>query len=249
MDTTPSSSESACGTCGSRRARPAGVARWRKPLARVPEPGGRRPGRQSVAPCGRIARALNLSLSGLFARRDNNEGIVRADRRVVVQYGDYQDELVSPSLAGQLLVLVCRVEPGANRATSCTRTMPTRSACSSLRGRWRSTSRVRSTGWRSATRSRFASRRGHGWHNPGRKPAAALWVMTPPRSSSPSDPMSTGSSQLARSAWSSGVRNDSPRCAGSTDEEVRRPRRGDHGRNEKRRWVVDPGRQQPEDGR
>jgi Predicted transcriptional regulators len=135
----------------------------------------------SVASVTRIARALNLSLSGLFARRENVEGIVRGDRRVIVSYGGYQDELVSPSLSGQLLVLVCRVEPGANSGEELYSHDADEECVFVLEGSLEITVEHATHRLEAGDAFTFASRRGHGWSNPGTEPAAALWVMTPPR--------------------------------------------------------------------
>jgi transcriptional regulator with XRE-family HTH domain len=135
----------------------------------------------SVASVTRIARALNLSMSGLFARRENVEGIVRGDKRVVVHYGNYQDELVSPSLSGQLLVLVCRVEPGASSGDELYSHDADEECVFLLEGTLDITVEHSTHRLLPGDALTFASRRGHGWSNPGTEPAAALWVMTPPR--------------------------------------------------------------------
>lgn len=135
----------------------------------------------SVASVARIARALNLSLSGLFARTESNEGLVRRDKRVVVTYGGYQDELVSPSLSGQLMVLLCKVKPGATSGEELYAHDALEECVFVLEGSLEIRVENMTHMLEPGDALTFSSHRGHGWRNPGRTPAAALWVMTPPR--------------------------------------------------------------------
>jgi transcriptional regulator with XRE-family HTH domain len=135
----------------------------------------------SVASVSRIAHALDLSLSGLFAPRSNLEGLVRRDKRVKVEYSGYKDELVSPSLSGHLLVLLSEFEPGADSGEELYAHDADEECIYVLQGSLDVTVEANTYSLGVGDAFTFSSRRSHGWRNPGRKRTVALWVITPPR--------------------------------------------------------------------
>lgn len=137
----------------------------------------------SVASLTRIAKALDLSLSGLFAPRADGEGLVRSGRRARITYGTnrYVDELLSPSLSGHLLALLSTIQPGANSGDEPYAHDADEECIFVIEGSLEVTVEDETYKLRTGDALTFVSRRGHGWRNSGTKRAVVVWVITPPR--------------------------------------------------------------------
>ncbi len=137
----------------------------------------------SFASLSRIAEALGVSLVELFQPPSTRtEGLVRASDSVKVELpdGGYVDEVLTPSLAGRLLLLRSTIQPGADSGPAYHHDAE-EECVTVLSGRLTVTvdEDVHEMGPGDALT--FKSLRPHAWRNAGDEVVVALWAITPPR--------------------------------------------------------------------
>lgn len=137
----------------------------------------------SVASVSRIAKALDVSLSGLFAPSSDGEGLVRRDKRVRISYGAnrYFDEVLSPSLSGHLLVLLSTIEPGADSGRELYAHDADEECVLVLQGSLEVVVEGETFQLGAGDALTVSSRRSHGFRNSGTEEVVAVWAITPPR--------------------------------------------------------------------
>jgi transcriptional regulator with XRE-family HTH domain len=135
----------------------------------------------SVASLSRIAAALGVSLAELFTTRGNGSGLVRAEDRVRISYGEnrFWDEIVSPSLSGNLLALISTIQPGADSGSLYSHDAD-EECIIVLSGQLTAFVEDDVHELRPGDALTFESRRQHGWKNAGAEDVIAVWVITPP---------------------------------------------------------------------
>jgi transcriptional regulator with XRE-family HTH domain len=136
----------------------------------------------SVASLSRLASALGVRISDLFDRPVTHGRLVRVADRRVIRYGDenlYWDEVLSPSLAGKLLLLRSTILPGADSGGTYEHDADEECVVL-LEGELQIEVQGHVYRLMEGDALTFSSRLPHGWCNEGTRPAVALWVITPP---------------------------------------------------------------------
>lgn len=136
----------------------------------------------SVASLTKIAEALTINLAELFLPPvQRTEGLVRATERVrmTLRPGEHWDEVLSPSLAGKLLVLQSTIRPGAGSGAAYHH--PADEECVLVQqGRLEIQVDDQVHVLTAGDALTYSSRRPHSWRNVGDEDAVALWIITPP---------------------------------------------------------------------
>lgn len=137
----------------------------------------------SVASISRIAKALGVTLSELFAATHNAEGLVRRGERIRISYAanKYFDEVLSPSVSGRLLVLFCTIEPGADSGRELYAHDADEECVVVLKGMLEVVVEGNVFNLGPGDALTLSSRRNHGFRNAGTEEVQAFWVMTPAR--------------------------------------------------------------------
>jgi transcriptional regulator with XRE-family HTH domain len=137
----------------------------------------------SVASLSRVADALGVPLDSLFAteRRESTFGLVRARDRVKIVYGSgaYADEILSPSMSGDLLVLLSTIQPGASSGDESYSHDSGREVLVVLEGALEVQVEGETRTVRVGDALTFSSRRLHAWSNTESMPAQVLWLIAP----------------------------------------------------------------------
>lgn len=136
----------------------------------------------SVVSVSKIAEALKLSVRDvLMPPRTKSEGVVRADKRIKLAFTQEgtTDELLSPSLHGKTLNLLCEIKPGTSSG-DLYRDEAGEECVVVFQGLLEM--RVEDSVFMLAPGDSltFQSHRPHGWSNPGDADVIALWAITPP---------------------------------------------------------------------
>ncbi|MEI7745389.1 MAG: XRE family transcriptional regulator [Chloroflexota bacterium] len=137
----------------------------------------------SFASLSRIAEALGESLVELFQPPSTRtEGVVRASDSVRMELpdGGYVDEILTPSLAGRLLILRSTIQPGVDSGPAY-RHDAEEECVTVLEGRLEVTVDEDRHDLGPGDALTFKSLRPHAWRNAGDVVVVALWAITPPR--------------------------------------------------------------------
>lgn len=137
----------------------------------------------SFASLSKIADALGEHLVELFQPpTSRTEGVVRASERVrmALPEGGYIDEILTPSLAGRLLVLRSTILPGSDSGPAYHHDADEECVVV-LEGRLEVTVEHQVHLLAPGDALTFRSLRPHSWRNAGDDVVVALWVITPPK--------------------------------------------------------------------
>lgn len=137
----------------------------------------------SVASLSRIAEALNVALDTLFLleARETKLGLVQAQDRVKIVYGSgsYTDEVLSPSIGGDLLVLLSTIQPGVSSGEEPYSHDSGREVIFVIEGVLEVQVEGETRRLEVGDALTFSSRRLHAWRNSGSTPAQVLWLIAP----------------------------------------------------------------------
>jgi transcriptional regulator with XRE-family HTH domain len=137
----------------------------------------------SVASVSRIAKALGVTLSELFAVGHNGGSVVRRNERIRITYAanKYADEVLTPSVSGRLLVLYCTIEPGADSGHDLYMHDADEECVVLMQGTLEVVIEDEIYTLEPGDALTFSSRRNHGFRNVGTEEVQAFWIMTPGR--------------------------------------------------------------------
>jgi transcriptional regulator with XRE-family HTH domain len=137
----------------------------------------------SVASVSRVANALGVTLSELFAVGHNTGSVVRRNERIRITYAanKYADEVLSPTVSGRLLVLYCTIEPGADSGHDLYKHDADEECVVVLQGTLEVVVEDDIYTLEPGDALTFSSRRNHGFRNVGGEEVQAFWIMTPGR--------------------------------------------------------------------
>jgi transcriptional regulator with XRE-family HTH domain len=137
----------------------------------------------SVASLSRVAEALKVPLDSLFSAEPQGPklGLVRAKDRVKLVYGSgsYSDEVLSPSIGGELLVLMSTIEPGATSGDEPYSHDSGREILYMIDGALEVEVEGETRTLEVGDALTFSSRRLHAWRNKGSTAARVLWLIAP----------------------------------------------------------------------
>ena len=138
----------------------------------------------SIRALSTIAGALGVNISWFFPEAGDQQGreasvVVRAENRRSLSFSSgIHDELLCPSLSGQLEMLLCTLEPGASSGESYTHTGEEAGFVSSGQLELRVDDNVFLLN--AGDSFHFDCSRPHGYRNPGDVTATVVWAVTPP---------------------------------------------------------------------
>lgn len=138
----------------------------------------------SIRALSTIARALGVNISWFFPEDDDQRGhesgvVVRAENRRSLSFASgIRDELLCPSLSGQLEMLLCTLEPGARSGDLYTHTGEEAGFVGSGQLELRVDDDVFLL--RAGDSFHFDCSRPHGYRNPGDVTTTVIWAVTPP---------------------------------------------------------------------
>jgi transcriptional regulator with XRE-family HTH domain len=138
----------------------------------------------SIRALSTIARALGVNISWFFPEPDTQNGressiIVRAENRRALSFSSgIRDELLCPSLSGQLEMLLCTLEPGSSSGDLYMHTGEEAGFVSSGQLELRVDDEVFVLN--AGDSFHFDCSRPHGYGNPGDVPTTVVWAVTPP---------------------------------------------------------------------
>lgn len=140
----------------------------------------------SISALDQVARALEVQVSWFFtgaaAPAPEDEGVVvrrSRRRRIDFQGSGVREEMLSPHLGGQLLLVETTFEPGASTGDR-DRERRGEEAGLVLSGTLELHVDGRTLTLQAGDSFSFTRRGPHRCHNPGAVPAVVLWVITPP---------------------------------------------------------------------
>ena len=132
-----------------------------------------------------IASSLGVNINWFFPDPDEPDSkeaevVVRANKRRELRFGSgIRDEMLTPTLSGELELLRCTLEPGADTGPELYEHRGEEAGIV-IKGQLQLTVDNDVYELSAGDSFHFASTRPHRYHNPGKSETVVIWAMTPP---------------------------------------------------------------------